>query len=153
MTKDQLKSYIEINHHFMTIQEMADEAKEDYHVIVYICRKNNFKPITVGERIREVIKSRTDLTIEQQAEKLGMPIQNLLEHYYKSRTPLPKEKKKIKTKLSKGAQQYMNDIIKSCQPRKEVNRKAFTVYNQSGSNLLDEFRDIKTTDRNNKLLL
>lgn len=117
MTKSQLTQYIEINHHFMTLQEMADETKAPYPTIYSICQRKGFKPMTLAERAEMKTKE-----------------------------------KQIKPVLSAGAKQFIADFVKSIEPRKKIERKLKATYNQSGSDLLDEIRGIKTTDRNDKLL-
>lgn len=154
MNKQQLKEYIEINHHFMTMQEMCDETGETHARISYICKKNAYKAITIGERILEFLTKNTHLSIDQQATKLGLTKQALLEHYYKNKLPVPEAPEPVqpKPKMSHAVQEFINDTIGTLK-RTSIDRKGFTVYNQTGSDLLDEYRGIKTTDRNDKLLL
>lgn len=154
MNKQQLKEYIAINHHFMTMQEMADETKESYGSIAYICKKHGYHPITIGERVRDFIIKNKNLSLQEQADKLGITLLALNEHYSKTGTPLPEitPVKEEKSKLSISAQEFIKETIKSIKKRNDINRKQFTVYNQSGSDILDEHRGIKTTERNHKLL-
>lgn len=66
-----LKSYIEINHYFMTTAEMAEETGEDVVKINNLMSKNGWKAISQSDRIQEYIQSHPEAIVEDVAEKFG----------------------------------------------------------------------------------
>jgi PP-loop superfamily ATP-utilizing enzyme len=76
-TKEQIIEFIQINHHFTTIKEMAEElAVKDYQVVA-ICKKLNITPIRPSDRLKEYIADHKDKTAEEVAELFDVTITNV----------------------------------------------------------------------------
>jgi hypothetical protein len=52
-TKAQIKEFIEINHHLMTVSELAEELGVLPKSVDHVCRSNNWIPVSQHERNRE----------------------------------------------------------------------------------------------------
>jgi hypothetical protein len=52
-TKAQIKEFIEINHHLMTVSEMAGELGVLPKRVDHLCRSNNWTPVSQHERNKE----------------------------------------------------------------------------------------------------
>lgn len=72
-----LKQYVDINRHFMTTAEMAQEAGVDRQSISNILSRNKWTAISEPERLREYIQANKDRSIEHIAEKFGRTIQQV----------------------------------------------------------------------------
>lgn len=158
------KEFVDINHHFMTIVEMADDLKIDHSNIRYYCNIMGYTPITKLQQQEAIIKRyRETKTAHQIAEILNISPQGLYEIL----------KKLNLTILTRGEQLKRNNVQENKQSfLLEAKKKAFIqeffdeyginntgnikrvkdVYNQTGSVFLDELRGITTTVRNKKLL-
>lgn len=150
MEQERLINFIEINHHFMTLSEISEETGSNIPLIKRICDKNGWHPITIPERMRLFIESNKHLSLEDQAEKAGLSVGGLKHHYELNNIPLPEKKKKRDCLVIE--EECKNKQVK-LKNRKVVNRSEFTYYNQSGTDMLDELNGIRTTNRNDRLLL
>lgn len=150
MEKEKLVNFIEINHYFMTQSEMAEETGCNPPLIKRICESNGWHPITIAERMKDFIKANKHLSLDEQAEKAGITVTGLKHHYDINNIPLPPNKKENKNSEYQAAiKEYVGANFKN----NNINRKAFTYYTQSGSDYLDSLNGIKTTDRNDRLLM
>lgn len=122
----------------MTVSEMADETGCNNPLIKRICDDNGWKPMTISERMKEFIEANQHLTLDEQAEKAGMSINGLKHHYEVNDIPLPEKKKKNGSFVAEEKQEERVPEIKSkIRKRKPIDRKSFTSYAQSSSDLLE----------------
>lgn len=96
MEKDKLINFIEINHHFMTVSEMAEETKHNSPLIKRICDDNGWQPMTIQQRMKEFIEANRHLSLEDQAEKANLTTSGLKHHYEVLGIPLPYRERKNK---------------------------------------------------------
>lgn len=157
MEKEQLTSFIEINHYFMTISEIAEETGANFPAIKRICDERGWHPITIAERMDAFIKENKHLSIEEQADKLGMSVTGLKHHYKALDIPIPERKRKNARPDDEEPvieEKVVNEKVdKKPKEKRIIDRKAFTSYNQSGTDMLDSLNGIKTTCRNDRLLI
>ena len=73
------QQWININHNFYTIPEMADELKVEQIEIRKYCIRNNLQPITKGERAVAFIKKNPELTRDELAIELNMSASSIAE--------------------------------------------------------------------------
>ena len=151
MEKEQLVAFIEVNHHLMTMSEMVEETGANVPLIKRICESNGWHPITIAERMKDFIESNKHLSLDEQADKAGLSVTGLKHHYELNNIPLPKKKSKYDCHVVEEKEEQK--IEKKLKDKIPINRKAFTYYNQSGSDYLDSLNGIKTTDRNDRLLM
>lgn len=81
MTKEELYAYLKDNHRLFTTTEMAEATAFSAQQIKTACDNCGFKPITMGERVKEYIENNQHLSLEEQAEKLDMRVDSLRHHY------------------------------------------------------------------------
>lgn len=159
-TTARIKEFILINSPFMTKAEMAEELGSTSPTIGYHCVLMGITPITLRERACECIEKFKHLTQEQLAIKLEMTTQQIRDYAKDmgieiiSHKRLEMEAQKIKQHASLIPEHYPQEIkdyiyqatgamIRSSTPIK----RAPAVYTQSGSQLTDELKGIKTTTR------
>lgn len=148
MERERLINFIEINHYYMTLSEMSQETKENIPLIKRICETNGWHPITIPERMKLFIEANKHLSLEEQAEKAQLSVNGLKHHYELNNIPIPDKKKK----QDKDVEDY--EKIKAIKRSKQIiNRSEFTYYNQSGTDTLDKLNGIKTTGRNDRLMI
>lgn len=134
-TTERIKDFILINHPYMTKAEMAEELKSTSTTIGYHCKLMNIIPITLRERACECIEKFKHLTKEELAIKLGMTSYQVHDYAKDMGIELATNKKQeIKARITE------NGTLPSHQ-------RAAAIYNQSGSQLTDELKGIKTTTR------
>ena len=150
MEKEQLIAFVEVNHHLMTLSEMAEETGNNIPLIKRICDNNGWQPMTIPERMKEFIESNKHLSLEEQAEKVGLGITGLKHHYKALGIPLPEKKKQPQDIIIEPQEDKRKVKIKF---KENIDRRSFTYYNQSGTDFLDSFNGIKITDRNDRLLM
>lgn len=92
-TKEKLINFIEINHHFMTVSEMAEETGCNSPLVKRICDDHGWKPMTISERMKEFILANQHLSLDDQAEKANLSVTGLKHHYEINNIPLPARKK------------------------------------------------------------
>lgn len=162
-TPEQVKEFVRINHHLMTIKEMAEEAGRTVNTIGKICKDLGVVAISETDRKKDTIRANQDLTAEQIAALI-----NTLPHYVKTlseqmgifihteESKRLEEKKKLEQQAaeppillwSTEALEYINEVTGYTPPQKKKEiKRAPGVYNQTGSQFTDELRGIKTTER------
>lgn len=154
--KERLTNFIEINHYFMTVTEMAEETGANFPLVKRICDSNGWKPITIAERMATFIESNKNLSLEDQADKLEISVTGLKHHYEKLGIPLPERKRKNARIDDSPVIQQEEVKQKSDKKPKEktvIDRRSFTYYTQSGTDMLDRINGIQTTIRNDRLLI
>lgn len=161
MDNQKLVEYIQINHWFMTLSEMASELNIPHSTLKYECDKLGVTPITGGERAQEFIKAHSHLTLEEVAERLNVHPSTLYPHmrstgitletkFQRERrlAELKPKNKPAKTNIwSEDEVDYITSLSGYGNPNKQKIKRVPGVYNQTGSKFTDELRGIKTTDR------
>lgn len=88
-TKQQIRSFIEVNHHLMTIQEMADELGMPYQNVHSFCNYYGWQAVSEKERSREPLVEKTETPISPELRRGLIEIAALIA---KDMTPQEKEK-------------------------------------------------------------
>lgn len=100
-----LNKYIEINHHLMTVKELAEEAAVSEWKIRQIMDANGWKPMIEGDRNKEYMRSHTHLYVEDFMVKFNINRPSVLRLarelglHIKDR-PKEKPKEQLRVKLS-----------------------------------------------------
>lgn len=90
---NQQQQWIDINHHFYTIPEMAAEMNIEQNEIRNYCARNNLQPITKGERAIAFIRRNPHLTIDEIALDLNMSESNISDLCRKHKLEYAKRKR------------------------------------------------------------
>lgn len=157
-----LTTYIEINHHLMTVKEMSEESGAKDDRIRKICKRNSWTPISEADRIRDLITASQGGIIEDISEKAGctpanvyklakeMGIELVTRKHAEAVSELPAIKAGQKYSLMhhafndsdpEGVKEDLSILLGPDHPVKRVKE----AYNQSGSpfGLADTVKDIK----------
>lgn len=87
------QQWIDINHHFYTIPEMADDLNINQNEIRKYCARMGHHPITKGERAISFIKKNPALTADEIACELNMSESNISDLCKKHKLEYAKRKR------------------------------------------------------------
>ncbi len=76
-TKEQIKEFILINRHLMTVQEMADELGIPHQNVQSFLTHRKLTALKITDRHKDFILNNKDMTIEEVAEVLNMGYDNV----------------------------------------------------------------------------
>lgn len=163
-TAEQVKEFVRINHHLMTVKEMAEEVGRTSNTIGLICKDLGVVAISELDRKKEAIIANQHLTCEEIAQlinsdhwyirKLANEM-NIFIHTEESKRLEEKAKQEqiiAITPIEKWPEehlQYVNELTGYTPPhkRKVPIKRVNEPYTQTGTQFTDELRGIKTTDR------
>jgi len=134
--REKVKQFILDNYKRMTKSELADGANSTPSTIGVYCIELNVEPVTLRNRALEFITKNQHLTQEEIAEKLNITKQQVRNYSIEFKI-------EIKTKKQAHIQ-----AVKSMQPKQqEPIRRPPAIYTQTGSDVTDSLRGIKSTQR------
>lgn len=153
-----LTTYIEINHHLMTVKEMSEETGRVEDNIRHIMRKNGWEPLGTLDRVKDYIKAHSGAILEEIAEHLNIQVNYTrtiakemgieLTTRFQAEGKNEKPEKKRDTKYSLMHRAFNDTEPMSPERKQRALQKVKHVkeaYNQSGSpfGLADKVKDIK----------
>ncbi len=157
-----IKAFIEVNHHLMTIKEMAEETGYTHAQVWKMCKDLNLKPISDSDRKKEFIQSHAHLS----AKEIAYLLKCHVTYVHDLAVQMGVELKSIWGAANIESDRFIDNINEQdkedlyritghemFKKNKIPKRKHHSaIYNQTGSKLLDEVRGITTTERNDKLI-
>lgn len=141
-----LTDYICINHHLMTVKEMAEETGATENWIRKLCSKNSWAPLAPVDRLKDYIKAHPGAIAEDIAERFDTTVNYVRELASREHVELTtrfqaegkkeKPKKKVTVNYSLMHRAFHDTEPVSAERRAKIMQKYKHVkepYNQSGS--------------------
>lgn len=151
LTNEQIKWLITIGWKKKTVNQLAEELKVERFLVAYIFKKHKIEPISnvdiLATRLIDLCNDGHPYNVMMLAEKLDTTtflISEAIDEYGLFHGQTLKKGAKLKPKAPVLTLEEKIAAKKASKPP--------AVYSQSGSDLLDELRGIKTTNRESTLL-
>lgn len=140
-------AFIIANHQILTMADLAFETDKPIHFIQHTCERLGIMPIKRGKQIENFIRDNKHWTAGKLAKALDINV-NVVKNYaiqFGIKLALEAKPLREKKKWSKAAIAYVEENFGRITP--STIQRPDAVYNQTGTELLDEQWGRKTTKR------